>query len=89
MTEAPFTTIACEYLEKVKLKKVYLSHVKAANYAFVAGCGVLINTALLYALVSFFPLYLSNWIAILCAWGWNYTFSVGPFGYIFGLSEKK
>ncbi len=87
--EAWFTKIVTSSLKNNMLKNMYLKRVKFFNYAFVGGCGVIINTLLLYALISFLPLYLANWIAILVAWLSNYTFSVGPLGFLFGLGEKK
>ena len=86
--DAWFTRIVTTSLKNNALKNLYLKRVKFFNYAFVGGCGVLINTILLYALVSFLPLYLANWIAILVAWISNFFFSVGPGGHLFGLSEK-
>lgn len=87
--DAWFTKTIILSLRNDALKSLYLKRVKFFNYAFVGGCGVLINTILLYALISFLPLYLANWIAILVAWLSNYMFSVGPLGYLFGLGEKK
>jgi hypothetical protein len=86
--DAKFTKMMIEALPK-PLEKLYISHVKAFNYAFVAGCGVIINTFLLYFFATMFPLFMANWISILIAWSWNYTLSVGPLGYLFGLGEKK
>lgn len=87
--EAPFPRLIIPYLKKIGLNNLYVNHLEFFNYSFVCGCGVLLNTAVLYLMVPFFPLYLANWIAIACAWCSNYVFSVGPLGYLFGLREKK
>lgn len=86
--EAWFTRIVTTSLKNNMLKNLYLKRVKFFNYAFVGGCGVIINTVILYILVGYLPLYLANWIAILVAWLSNFMCSVGPFGHLFGLSEK-
>jgi hypothetical protein len=85
--DAQFTKMVIEVLPK-QLEKLYLSHVKMFNYGFVGGCGVIINTLLLYFFSSMFPLFIANWVAIGIAWSWNYMLSVGPLGFIFGLNDK-
>jgi hypothetical protein len=87
--DAWFTKIVVSSLKNDSLKDMYLKHMKLCNYAVVAGFGVIINTVLLYLLIEIFPLFIANWIAIAIAWASNYTFSVGPLGYLFGLGEKK
>jgi hypothetical protein len=73
-----------------KLKNLYTQNHKFVNYAFVCGgIGVAVNQAVLHGLVTFLPLYLANFGAIAAAMVTNYTLTVGPLGYIFGLSEKK
>ena len=72
-----------------KLAVLYTDNLSLINYAFVCGIGVLINMAI----ISFFfnsglGLLIANAIAILCAFLWNWTFSVGPYGYLFDLSKK-
>ncbi len=67
---------------------VYIKYMSLINYAIVAGIGVFINMFVLYSFVAIFPLYMANGIAILIAFLWNWTLSVGPFGYLMGLQAE-
>jgi hypothetical protein len=59
-----------------------------ANYAIVCGIGVLINMSILLPVSKIFPLWLANLFAILTAWMWNWSMSVGPFGWLWGFRER-
>lgn len=67
---------------------LYVKYMSLINYAIVAGIGVLINMFVIYALVNTMPLFMANGIAILVAFFWNWTFSVGPLGYFMGLQPE-
>ncbi len=69
--------------------EIYIKWMSLINYAIVAGIGVIINQFVLHRLISFMSLWLANMVAILIAFMWNWTMSVGPYGYVFGLSSKR
>jgi len=73
---------------KKKLSHLYIKTMSLVNYVLVCGIGVFINTYILYALVNLFPLWLANLCAIFTAFLWNWTLTVGPLGYLMGLSPK-
>ncbi len=73
---------------KKKMSFLYLKMMSLINYMLVCGAGVLINMYILYALVNFLPLWLANLFAIVIAFIWNWNLTVGPLGYIMGLSPK-
>jgi len=73
---------------KKKLSHLYIKTMSLVNYMLVCGIGVFINTYILYALVNLFPLWLANLCAIFTAFLWNWTLTVGPLGYLMGLSPK-
>ena len=93
-SEGPFTTLIKKVITLLDpsakhVLRIYSSNYKFFNYAFVCGAfGISINQLVLHGLVTFMPLYLANFLAILSAWTINYAFTVGPFGYLFGLSEQ-
>lgn len=68
---------------------LYIRYLSLFNYAIVAGIGVIINMFVLYSFVSIFPLWMANGLAILTAFLWNWTFSVGFCGWVFGFSERE
>lgn len=72
-----------------RFRKLYLNWMSLINYAIVCGIGVGINMYVIYALIRFLPLWGANLGAIVIAFLWNWNFSVGPLGFIFGLSPKK
>jgi len=74
---------------KKKLSFWYIKTMSLLNYMLVCGIGVFINTYILYALVNYLPLWLANLCAILVAFTWNWNLTVGPLGYIMGLSPRK
>ena len=59
------------------------------NYAFVGGIGTLINYLVFALLIGSLPWWITNAFAILMGWMWNWSMSVGPFGYLWGFSKKK
>ena len=88
---SPFTALVQSILKLLdpKISDFYVKRVSLFNYGLVCGVGVLINMKILGALFDFgLGLYVSNAIAILVAFLWNWTFSVGPYGYIFDLNTR-
>ena len=69
--------------------ELYVKWMSLINYAIVCGIGVLINQFIIHRMVNLMSLWLSNMIAISIAFLWNYFLTVGPFGYLFGLSRKR
>ena len=60
------------------------------NYAIVGGIGVLINFLVWIILLKMgFQWWITNIAAILFAWIWNWSNSVGPFGYLWGFAKRK
>lgn len=49
------------------------------NYAIIGGIGVIINFLVWMATIQALPWFLSNFLAIICAWAWNWSQAVGPF----------
>jgi len=72
-----------------RLVKIYVKGVNLFNYAIVCGIGVGINMAVIHALINIFPLWLANLCAILTAFLWNWSMSVGPYGWLWGLSSRS
>lgn len=72
-----------------RFSEIYLKMLSFINYGIVCGIGVLINMYILLTLAKFVPLWIANCFAILVAWVWNWNFTVGPLGYLFGLSPKR
>ena len=72
-----------------QLQTYYVRYMKLFNYACVCGTGVLINMYVLGTMLMIFPWYMADFLAIIIAFFWNYTFTVGPLGYLFGLSPKQ
>lgn len=58
------------------------------NYALVGGIGVGINFLVFLLLIGWLPWWVTNFIAILAAWSWNWSQSVGPFGWIWGFKKR-
>lgn len=88
---ALFTTLVLSFFRIIspELGDLYLHYNRLLNYAFVCGIGVAINMAVIGFVFDLgLGLYVSNAIAIFVAFHWNYIFSVGPLGYLFGLQEK-
>ena len=71
------------------LVSFYTENYRFINYCFVCGVlGIGINQATLLTLSRYIPLYIANFAAIGFAMISNYTFTVGPLGYIFGQHGK-
>ena len=71
------------------LSKIYIKWHSLFNYMIVCGTGVAINQIAIHYFVRFMSLFWANNLAIMIAFASNWTFSVGPLGYLFGLSPKK
>lgn len=88
-----FPAVVIKLLEVVDpsqfLADLYIKSVSFWNYMLVGLVGVGINMIVIHRLINFLPLWLANSGAIFIAWSWNWVFSVGPLGYLFGLSPKK
>ena len=72
-----------------RVVQLYLKWLSLVNYAIVCGIGVGINMYVLLGLANLLPLWMANLCAIGTAFLWNWSMSVGPLGWIWGLSEKK
>lgn len=73
-----------------RFSEIYLKAYSFINYSLVCGIGVMINMYVLLTLTNFTSmLWLANIGAIIVAWFWNWSFTVGPLGYLFGLSLKR
>lgn len=72
-----------------RLSDIYLKFFSLINYMLICSIGVVINMYVLHYLVNMMPLYLADACAIFMAFIWNFAFTVGPLGYIMGLSPKK
>ena len=72
-----------------RISKWYLDFMSIINYAIVCGIGVIINQLAIHTLIKFMSLFWANSFAILIAFIWNWNFSVGPLGFLFGLSPRK
>lgn len=57
------------------------------NYGIIGGIGVIINYAVQFALMSFMPWYVTNALAIICAWVWNWQNATGAWAYRWGFRE--
>lgn len=68
--------------------KMYEQFYNPINYAIVGGIGVLINYLMFALLIGVFPWWITNILAILTAWTWNWSMSVGPFGYLWGFQKQ-
>lgn len=74
--------------KKGRFTTLYTKWMSLFNYMFVCGIGVFINMYVLLSFSNFMTLWLANIVAIFTAFLFNWTFSVGPLGYLFGLSPK-
>jgi len=93
--KAPFPLLVINLLNRYLPERfgwvtnLYIHYISLLNYAFVGFVGYLINTSILYVVVSLFPLWLANAIAVCVAFLSNWTFSVGPLGHLMGLRPKS
>lgn len=74
---------------KIKLDRLYEKLWNPVNYAIVGGIGMGINYLIWALTIGGMPWYLSNFVAILCAWSWNWANSVGPLGYLWGFEKRE
>lgn len=72
-----------------KAGKIYDQLWNPINYAIIGGIGIIINYVVNLLLMSMVGFLLSNIIAILTAWLWNWQNSVGSLGYLWGFKEKQ
>lgn len=72
-----------------KLSFWYIKTMSLLNYMLICSVGVVINMYVLLTVVKFAPLWLANLSAIFLAFLWNWNFTVGPLGYIMGLSPRR
>lgn len=72
-----------------RLASLYRKYWNPINYAIIGGIGVVINMFVLLSLAPIFQLWFANFIAILAAWLWNWSMSVGPFCYLWGFKPQK
>ena len=69
---------------------LYIKYYKIFNYLLVCGgIGVLVNQIVLHTYIATFPLWIADCLAIGAAATSNYIFTVGPLGYLFGLSARR
>lgn len=69
--------------------KLYLKWMSLVNYAIVCGIGVFINQAVIHFVIRYTSLFIANSVAILVAFVWNWTFTVGPYGYLMGFKDQR
>lgn len=68
---------------------LYVRFWNPVNYAIVGGFGVIINYVVWAGLMIIgWPWFVINALAILAAWSWNWSNSVGPFGYLWGFQKN-
>lgn len=90
----PLSNFIYSILNKVDqttpLEKIYSKFWNVFNYMLICGVGgTFVNYMVLSFFVNVFPLLIADLFAIITAALWNYTFTVGPMGYMAGLSIKK
>jgi hypothetical protein len=72
------------------IHKMYGKFWNVFNYMLICGIGgTTVNFIILSAFINIVPLLIADVFAIGTAALWNYTFTVGPYGYLSGLSIKK
>ena len=67
--------------------KMYQQFWNPLNYAIIGGIGVAFNYLIFALLINLFPWWITNICAILTAWLWNWSMSVGPLGYLWGFKK--
>lgn len=74
-----------------KLNKLYIKNTGPLNYILVCGViGISINIAVNHFVFNLInQLAISNGIAVIVAGASNYTFTVGPLGYLFDYPSWK
>lgn len=76
-------------LFKHRGEQIYERFWNPINYAIIGGIGVLINYMVWSAFVNVYDWWFTNALAIISAWLWNWSMSVGPFGYLWGFTQQK
>lgn len=71
------------------LSRIYIKFSNPLNYAMVGFIGVLINYLVNGLLIGSLTWWVSNALAIMGAWVWNWSQSVGPFGWIWGFKGRQ
>lgn len=71
------------------LLQLYVKRMHFINYALVCGIGIGINMAFLHGLADVLPLAFANLGAIIMAWMWNYTMTVGSLGHLWGFTKQQ
>jgi len=74
--------------KEAKQPKIYERLWNPMNYAIIGGIGVVINYLVWLLLQPMFVWWVTNALAILIAWTWNWSNSVGPLGFLWGFKEK-
>jgi len=72
-----------------KLAALYARVSNPLNYAMVGGIGVGVNFLVFLLLIGWLPWWFTNIIAIGTAWLWNWSQSVGPFGWFWGFKSRS
>jgi len=72
-----------------QISKIYMAYWNPINYAIVGGIGVLLNYLIWATLNNAFDWWITNAMAIIVTWGWNWIMSVGPLGYMWGFKTQK
>jgi putative flippase GtrA len=84
------TDVIIHTIDRLRLptsvRRLYLKNTNFWNYGLVCGVGVLVNQVVLHLCVRLLPLWLSDLLAILSAWLWNYSNSVGRLSKYWGFS---
>jgi len=71
-----------------KLAALYARLANPVNYGIIGGIGVGINYLVFLLLIGRLPWWFTNFLAILAAWSWNWSMSVGPFGWLWGFKKR-
>lgn len=70
------------------LAGIYVKAWNPINYAIIGGIGVLINMILMGSTLQYMPWFISNALAIGCAWLWNWINAVGPLCHHWGFKRQ-
>lgn len=84
-------------MQKFLYKLFYLCHLEGfyehywnpLNYMVIGAIGVLINTIVMALTLPLMFWLFADFIAILSAWTWNWSQSVGAFGYLWGFNKHE
>jgi hypothetical protein len=73
---------------KLKMAGFYEKLWNPINYGIIGGIGVVINYIVNIELMLYMPWFISNGLAILTAFVWNWANSVGPLGHYWGFPRR-